>query len=170
MNIGTDPSSKQARPIMSLSFTSSVVNNRPNMHIKLKFVPMSLYYSFDFFERCGIFLNAIPKNKVIEKAAYETLENIQVWAEQEVSELVANRTKFDIDVKILSPRLIIPVSSKNHLTISLGHLKAIYGESKMDSNITKTTIRLGHLEIDDEKFDGTSFETVSYTHLTLPTN
>lgn len=100
MNIDTDPSSKQARPIMSLSLTSSVVNNRPNMHIKLKFVPISLYYSFDFFERCGIFLNAIPKNKVIEKAAYETLENIQVWAEQEVSELVANRTKFDIEVKI----------------------------------------------------------------------
>ena len=151
-------SSEEGGPIMTLSFTSAISDARPNVLVKLKFKPITVYYSFDFFERLGEFQNTIPKNQVIEKAAYETLENIQVWAEQEVSELVANKTKIDIEVKILSPRLIIPVSSKNHLTISLGHLKAIYGESNTDSNITTTTIRLGHLEIDDEKYDKTSFE------------
>ena len=144
-------------PIMSLSFTSMIINTRPSLNVRMKLIPIKVFYSFDFFERLGSFQNAIPKNEDVEKAAYETLENIQVWAEQEVSDLVASKTKVSFEVKVLSPQLLIPLSRTKNLTVNLGHLKVVYGESKSDSSITTTTVRMGHLEIDDRQYHGTSF-------------
>ena len=154
---GTDDvNSDHHGPIMSLSFTSMANDSRPSL-CKNKIDSNQVFYSFDFFERLGSFQSAIPKNEDVEKAAYETLENIQVWAEQEVSELVASQTKFSFEVKVLSPQLLIPLSRTKNLTVNLGHLKLVYGESKSDSSVTTTTIRMGHLEIDDRQYSGTSF-------------
>ena len=56
-----DVNSDHRGPIMSLSFTSMAIKSRPSLYVKIKLIPIKVFYSFDFFERLGSFQRAIPK-------------------------------------------------------------------------------------------------------------
>ena len=150
----------KAHPVVALAVTSRRIRAVPpaELVIQLTVAPLTLAYRPTFVDRLGAFQRRFPRDAAIEQAAMETLEEWSAWAGQGVAELLqTEQTVFRARCTISRPRVILPVHTDHDLCLTLGHVNAKYGPED-GTTATLLQVSLGHLEIDDTKHMGTTFQ------------